>query len=250
MPEIGNSPGWYTGQNQNGPSRFNLITVSSAYTATSWDLVLATAALTVTLPTNPTPGDMVAVIRVNNLAVTVAPGGGLSTNTINGSTSSIALAANGAVTLSQPIVVFVATSTTSWTIFSEVGEGLTQQQFMQAVNFLNVIDLYPTTITGASYTTTGNNYNVLLCNYSGNCALQLSSGATGALGRFYWIKNINAAGYVVVSPQSGTIDGQSSYTLAPYQAIQVVSDGTNWWIMREDPIADVTARTLAQQTFH
>jgi len=53
-------------------------------------------------------------------------------------------------------------------------------------------------------------------------------------GRRVTVKRINnSANVVTVSPASGTIDGAASIALAGggYDAVTVVSDGTNWWVI-------------------
>jgi hypothetical protein len=56
--------------------------------------------------------------------------------------------------------------------------------------------------------------------------------ATGCQGRIYVIKNNASATNTTVTPAAGQIDGAASFVMAAANAaIQVISDGTNWWII-------------------
>jgi hypothetical protein len=73
-------------------------------------------------------------------------------------------------------------------------------------------------------------YRVILA--SGNITITLPTASLVA-GRDYTIKKTDAANTITIQPQPGqTIDGQSSKTLtAQYEAILMVSDGTDWDII-------------------
>jgi len=71
---------------------------------------------------------------------------------------------------------------------------------------------------------------VILCN--GSFTVTLPS-AVGLAGRQFTIKRINASGNVTVATTSSQqIDGASTRVLtAQYEAVIVVSDGANWWVV-------------------
>ena len=89
-----------------------------------------------------------------------------------------------------------------------------------------------TNITGSglltiSTATSGTSNSIILA--SANYSLPDPSTCTG---RIYWVKNTNSSAITLSSSgTSKTIDGQSSITLAQYDAYTVVSNGTNWFIL-------------------
>ena len=93
------------------------------------------------------------------------------------------------------------------------------------------------TVTASSVSMGGlpHTFDVVLCDCSATAqTITLpAAGGTNA-GRRYTIKRVStSANLVTVATGSGTIDGAATRVLAAgsYDAITVVSDGTNWWII-------------------
>lgn len=80
-------------------------------------------------------------------------------------------------------------------------------------------------------TTLDNTYYAVLCNSSSAFTVNLPAAASNT-GRVYYIKNINTGTVTVDGNASETIDGATTYALSTqYQAIMIVSNGTNWFII-------------------
>jgi hypothetical protein len=95
-----------------------------------------------------------------------------------------------------------------------------------------------TTITAAALAVGGSpqTYDVILCDPTANpqTITLPNPGTAGNLGRRYTIKRVStSANTVTVATAAGTIDGAPTRVLAggTYDAITVVNDGTNWWII-------------------
>jgi hypothetical protein len=95
-----------------------------------------------------------------------------------------------------------------------------------------------TTVTGPSLSIEANPtiYDVVLCDPTANPqTITLPNAATATnLGRRYTIKRSStSANIVTVNTAGGNIDGSATRVLAggTYDAITVVNDGTNWWII-------------------
>jgi hypothetical protein len=98
--------------------------------------------------------------------------------------------------------------------------------------------LATTTLTGAALNIDANpaQYDVVLCDPTAAAqTITLPNAATvGNTGRRYTIKRVTtSANIVTVNTAAGTIDGAATRVLAggTYDAITVVNDGTNWWIV-------------------
>lgn len=59
----------------------------------------------------------------------------------------------------------------------------------------------------------------------------LPSAVTAGSGRQYTVKNRHASATVTLASTAGTIDGATTLPLASMQAVTVVSDGANWWVI-------------------
>jgi len=81
-------------------------------------------------------------------------------------------------------------------------------------------------------TNVGATHTVLLVNTAGG-AKNITLPASHSLDDFYHIKNIGTAGNdVTVIVNGNNVDGSSSnLTLEDLDSIQIVSDGTDWWII-------------------
>ena len=86
----------------------------------------------------------------------------------------------------------------------------------------------------ASYTASASDYTILCNNTGGATTISLPT-AVGCSGRIYVIKKISPAGNnVVIAGYNGTetIDGVTTYLITnQYTAVQLQSDGTNWYIL-------------------
>lgn len=93
------------------------------------------------------------------------------------------------------------------------------------------------TITAAALNVGGapQSYDVILCDPTANPqTITLPTPGGANIGRRYTIKRVNlSANTVTVNTAAGTIDGAATRVLAggTYDAITVVNDGTNWWII-------------------
>ncbi len=65
---------------------------------------------------------------------------------------------------------------------------------------------------------------------TGTLTINLPAAAT-MLNHTFHIKNIGTGVITVASIKSETIDEQANITLAQYDSIAVISDGTEWWII-------------------
>lgn len=77
---------------------------------------------------------------------------------------------------------------------------------------------------------------VLATGGAGGITLTLPSPSTNA-NRSYCIKKVDsAAGIVTINPNAAeTIDGQASYQLVnQYQYVELLSDGTNWQVIKNN----------------
>lgn len=93
-----------------------------------------------------------------------------------------------------------------------------------------------TLLPSGSGSTNLTNYNksVIVGTLTGNYTVNLYSASTttgNGAGDAIWIKRADTSGFTLTIDASGseTIDGALTITLAPYEAVTLVSDGTNWW---------------------
>lgn len=86
----------------------------------------------------------------------------------------------------------------------------------------------PTSTKTADYTLTASD-TVILANAT--MTATLPSAVTAGNGRQYTVKNRHATATVTLASAAGTIDGVATVAIASMQALTVVSDGTNWWVI-------------------
>jgi hypothetical protein len=103
-----------------------------------------------------------------------------------------------------------------------------------------------TSVTSATYTAAAT--DVLIdVNFAGAVTITLPTGSTSNKGKFYVIKDTSGAAgthNITVKPNSGTLDGASSAIISlNYGALQVYSDGANWW---EQANISSSTQTVAQ----
>lgn len=85
----------------------------------------------------------------------------------------------------------------------------------------------PVTTVTANYTATAQDY-LVIC--GGSSAFTVTLPASSA-GRVLMIKNAQASNSITLAAASGNIDGDTSPTIEPLQAVQVIFDGTNWYLV-------------------
>jgi hypothetical protein len=87
----------------------------------------------------------------------------------------------------------------------------------------------------ANYTATASDYAILVNTTTGGADVTITLPAAAAVpGRTYIIKKVDASVYNVIIDGNAaeTIDGAATFTFnTQYQAITVVCDGTEWWII-------------------
>lgn len=94
------------------------------------------------------------------------------------------------------------------------------------VNFTQVA--LPVTSPTTNYSVQSTDYIILA---NGNITITLPSASSGGIGDNYIIKRISNNIVNVVVSGGGTIDGNTTIQLTSiYASINVVSDGTAWWI--------------------
>lgn len=90
------------------------------------------------------------------------------------------------------------------------------------------------TITSADspYTATDADYTIIANTSGGNITINLPA-TSGITGRIYNIKEISASNTLTIDPNaSENIDGSTTKTInTQYQSVQIISDGTQWWII-------------------
>lgn len=83
-------------------------------------------------------------------------------------------------------------------------------------------------------TTQTGNYTVLTTDdivlVNGTYTMTLPT-AVGATGKEYIVKNIGTGTVTVDGDGVETIDANATVALSPYEALKIVSDGTEWWIV-------------------
>lgn len=131
----------------------------------------------------------------------------------------------------------------SASIFAQVGIGTTTPNSM-----LDVRGSLAASVRSFSATTTAAaTDNTLIFTGTSAATLTLPTAVTCA-GRIYWIKNASTTSptpvLTVGTTSTQTIDGNSSWALdEPNEAIRVVSDGANWWVLSQDVAVPKTSTT-------
>jgi len=86
-----------------------------------------------------------------------------------------------------------------------------------------------TVLTSATTISSSSKYIVFICTGTG-FTVTLPTNTSVTLGKMYTIKN-STSGTVIVDPGASTIDGEDTLGLAPYDALDIINDGTNWGIV-------------------
>jgi len=108
-----------------------------------------------------------------------------------------------------------------------------------------------TTVSSANYTVTDTDgFDTILVSTGGSDRTITLPAVAANSGRTLLIKKTDAgAGKVTVTPNGGTIDGISTFTLtAQYSKLSIVSDGTNWFIQQATGAAKCVAYLSASQS--
>jgi len=87
-----------------------------------------------------------------------------------------------------------------------------------------------TIITLTTNTTLDKSHNVVLCNSASTFTITLPAANTCQY-RTYKIKNINTGEITIDANSTETIDGDLTQLLVQYDAITIISNGTNWFIL-------------------
>ena len=99
------------------------------------------------------------------------------------------------------------------------------------------------TVTNASYTITDSDgFDTILVSTGASTRTITLPAVAANSGRSIFIKKIDSgAGIATITPNGGTIDGAASNGLnAQYSFVQIVSDGTNWFVERAWDYMSVT----------
>lgn len=116
-----------------------------------------------------------------------------------------------------------------------VGAGVAPSGTQASVNV-------PVVTTTANYTLLGSD-DIVLCGQSSPITITLPN-PSGMTGRTVTIKDKGAAlnNNITVSPASGTIDGAASKIInANYGLMNLVTDGTNWFLLNNGPLPNPLA---------
>jgi len=84
-----------------------------------------------------------------------------------------------------------------------------------------------TVIKTTNYTVAAQD-NLIVCNHATTPFTVTLLDASTAIGREFTLKNKGAAEITIDATDLGLLDGDNTYTLAQYQSIKVISDGTTW----------------------
>lgn len=108
-------------------------------------------------------------------------------------------------------------------------DGITGLYFYQGTRWRYIQRSSFTTLSGN--TTLSDSHDIVLCNGTFTVALPAASSHSG---RIYFVKNIGT-GTITIDPNGlELIDGQSvNYLLSPKRGIQIISNGTAWFILSE-----------------
>jgi hypothetical protein len=198
---------------------WTVVTPSGNITATTWNLVQAGGAYTITLPLTPNVGDQVAVTRTNSsFTVTVAPN---TSQTINGSATNISLPSGSASV--NPNVVFVATSSTAWVILataaSDAGQGINVN------GTLGINGSFKAHLSAkiASYTITAGDYAL---SFSG-AGIVATFGTGLTTNQVIELVNIGASAVSMAAAGSGSIVGPTSLPANAGAHAYVQTSGAN-----------------------
>lgn len=200
---------------------------TTGYTAAVGDLVpcdTTSAGFTVTLPTAPADGSVIAVklvIQGGTNAVTIACGGSDVFNKAAGATTgSLSI-------LAQAMVLQYKASSAIWYVVAD--------DLPLGSLDLRFAPLAPGFIRRTMQAKTGNytavSGDVVICDATGG-AFTITLPAV-AVGAFVTVKKKDSsANAITVSPASGTIDGAVSQLISTqYVSLDFISDATNWFLV-------------------
>lgn len=116
---------------------------------------------------------------------------------------------------------------TTRTVANTAAEHVADHNLLHA--FYNLVGGMSFTTKTTDYTLTTSDYLVIMNGASKTATLPDATNAN-SVGRFYLVKNIHATAATLASA-GGTIDGASTQPINQYNALTVVSDGTQWLIV-------------------
>jgi hypothetical protein len=108
----------------------------------------------------------------------------------------------------------------------------------------------PITKVSAAYTATIFDWVILANPTSASFTVTIPSAAAmygsfgGNLSRPLDIKHVAAVNAVTITPSSGNIDGAASLVLQPYQSVELVSDGSNYFVLGSKGYAPLVTAAL------
>lgn len=206
-------------------SRLNPTVQGTSYTAHSWDLVLLTANITVTLPAAPAVGDVVGLLSVNSaINATVNPNS-LKIFGGTGNQSMVSQNSDGGMYL------IYTGSTSGWEPLANAGSDMGRGMRLTG----KLVSTGGQQINGGLSLTGAASKSVSYASASTDTVLEATaSGITFTLtttgSQVLFLVN-SSAGNVTLIPSSGTLDGFSSVTLSAASSSIVWCDGTNWWTL-------------------
>jgi len=197
------------------------------YTAAAGELVpcdTTSAGFTVTLPTAPADGTVIAVkhvIQGGTNVVTIALGGSDVFNKTGGATTATL------PTLAQEMLLQYKASGAIWYVIAD--------DLALASLDLRYTKIPSGFLRRAMQAKTGNytaaDGDVVICDATGGAfTITLPAVAAGAYVTVK--KKDSSANAITVSPASGTIDGAASQLISTqYTSLDFISDATNWWLV-------------------
>jgi hypothetical protein len=202
----------------------NFTPVSTAvnYTAASWQMVVCTASLAVTLPASPNVGDQVAVVRqgvagTSAIAVTANSG-----QTIDG-LASVSMKANTGSVTSIGSMVLIYVGSNAWSLLSVLGSDASLgYNFGGNVAINGSIGTHFSSKTG-NYAVTSSDQWIRATANSFTITLDTTGGQ-----QILFITNEGSGTITLVVSGGGTVDGSASYVLPAHTNWIGVSDSTNW----------------------
>ena len=116
---------------------------------------------------------------------------------------------------------------TTRTVANTAAEHIADHTALHA--FFNLVGGMSMVTKTTDYTLTANDYLVIMNGASKTATLPDATSAS-SLNRYYVVKNIHATAATLAS-LGGNIDGASTQPINQYNALTVVSDGTQWLIV-------------------
>jgi hypothetical protein len=189
----------------------------------------SSGAVTLTMPASPGAGTLVGFTRTTGASsITIAPNTG---QTILGSASSIAISAAGSYSQSA---LLEYDGISNWNAISVSGTDLNRNAYFAASPVLNAGFYVPPSTITSNTTLTGTSSRLLNAT-SGSFTITLSF-ANVNLGPYYVLKRIDSSSNTVtLTPSTGTIEGQTSYLMAPGEGLILTLTGTDYKIYARFP---------------